>query len=149
MILKSLFRLREMWDMSKVCKHTQQGPFLCSVFLCSLKPLNQISISFLLLCLVWILQTIIMVLLKITIKGTATEKSASFYSILLDYFSLGFSIAIDFWAEEKNQNERSPFVQWLTLTSRIDDCGSPTLVSSTDFFVPQKHYVTAGGWESF
>lgn len=55
------------------------------------------------------------------IKLIATEKLTSFYSVLLD-LSLGFPLLLIFEQRKEIQNEGSPFVQWLTLTSEMKDC---------------------------
>lgn len=100
---------------------------LCSVFLCSLKHLNQISLSPPPLFLLYLFGLDFIPHLQwdyfyfIIIRLTATEKSASFYLILLD-LSLGFPLLLIFEQRKEIQNERSPYVLWLTLTSEISDC---------------------------
>lgn len=111
--------------------------FLCSVFLCSLKHLNQISLSSPPFLLYLFGQDFIRHLqwdyFYFIIRLTATEKSASFYLILLD-LSVGFPLLLIFEQRKEIQNERSPFLLWLTLTSEISDCNgalpySPLLIS--------------------
>ena len=93
---------------------------LISVFFCFSKPLNQIFIfspTFLVVWS-WFYAPFKMELFFILIL---TEKLTSFYLILLD-LSLGLPLILTFEQKKEIQNEGSPFVQWLTLTSEMNDC---------------------------
>lgn len=95
---------------------------LIFVFFCFSKPLNQIFIFSPTLLVVWSwFYAPFKMELFFIIKLTATEKLTSFYLILLD-LSLGFPLILIFEQKKEIQNEGSPFVQWLTLTSEMNDC---------------------------
>lgn len=100
---------------AKSARISSRDVFLCSVFLCSLKHLNQISVSFfffLFLLYLFVLDFIPHLqwdyFIIIIIKLTATEKSASFYLTLLD-LSLGFPLLLTLEQRKEIQHEKSQF----------------------------------------
>lgn len=79
--------------------------------------------------------------LPFIIKLIATNVSALFYLILLD-LSLSFTLLLIFEQRKNIPNEKSPFIQWLTLTSEIKGCNESLHSLLYWFCTTQKHCIT-------